>query len=62
VGGCFDAQGHEHPFLYVAGALNPILIPGATSASANGINDRGQVVGNFQSAKGEYSFVLAIRV
>jgi probable HAF family extracellular repeat protein len=60
VGGCFDPQGNEHPFLYVAGVLNPILVPGAISASANGINDRGLIVGNFQSAKGANSFVAAI--
>lgn len=60
VGGCFDPQGNEHPFLYMAGALNPILIPGAISASTNGINDCGQVVGNFQSARGPHSFVAAI--
>jgi probable HAF family extracellular repeat protein len=61
VGGYVDGQGHEHPFLYMASTLHPILIPGATSASANGINDRGQVVGNFQSAKGAQSFIAAIR-
>ena len=60
VGGCFDAQGHEHPFLYIAGALHRILIPGATSASANSVNDRGQIVGDFQSATGAHSFVAAI--
>lgn len=60
VGGCFDAQGHEHPFLYIAGSLHFILIPGATSASANGVNDHGQIVGNFQSTTGAHSFVAAI--
>jgi probable HAF family extracellular repeat protein len=62
VGGCIDAQGNELPFLYMAGALNPILIPGAISASANGINDRGQIVGNFHAAGGTQSYVAAIRV
>jgi probable HAF family extracellular repeat protein len=62
VGGCVDAQRNEHPFLYMAGALNPIRIPGAISASANGINDRGQIVGNFQAAGGAQTFVAAIRV
>lgn len=60
VGGCFDAHGKEHPFLYVAGALNPILVVGANSTSINGINDRFQVVGNMQSAAGAQSFVAAI--
>jgi uncharacterized membrane protein len=60
VGGCFDVQGNEHPFLYMAGALNPILIPGAVSASINGINDRAQVVGNLRFAGGAQSFVAAI--
>jgi probable HAF family extracellular repeat protein len=60
VGGCFDPQGNEHPFLYVAGALNPILVPSAISASANAINDCSQVVGNLQSANGANSFVAAI--
>lgn len=60
VGGCFDAQGKEHPFLYMASALNPILVVGASSASINGINDRLQVVGNLQSAAGAQSFVAAI--
>ena len=60
MGGYVDAQGHEHPFLCVANALNPILIPGAISASLNGVNDCGQVVGNFQSALGIQSFVAAI--
>jgi probable HAF family extracellular repeat protein len=62
VGGCFDLQGNEHPFLYIAGGLNPILVPSAISASANGINDCGLVVGNFQSARGANSFVAAISV
>ena len=60
VGGCFDVQGNEHPFLYMAGALNPILIPGAVSASIIGINDRAQVVGNLRFAGGAQSFVAAI--
>jgi probable HAF family extracellular repeat protein len=60
VGGSFDAQGHEHPFLYMASSLNPILIPGAISASTIGINDRAQVVGNIQSARGAQSFVASI--
>jgi probable HAF family extracellular repeat protein len=62
VGGCIDAQGNEHPFLYMAGSLNPILIPGAISASVNGINDRGQVVGNFQATGGTHSYIAAIHV
>jgi probable HAF family extracellular repeat protein len=62
VGGCIDAQAHEHPFLYMGSALNPVLIAGAISASINSINDRGQVVGNIQSASGAHSFVAAIRV
>jgi probable HAF family extracellular repeat protein len=60
IGGYFDAVGHEHPFLYMASSLNPILIPGAISASAIGVNDRGQVVGNIQSANGAWSFVASI--
>lgn len=60
VGGCFDAQGNEHPFLYMGGALNPILIPGAISASINGINDHAQVVGNLRLATGAQSFAAAI--
>jgi probable HAF family extracellular repeat protein len=60
VGGCFDVQGNEHPFLYMAGALNPILVPGAVSANIIGINDRGRVVGNLQSAGRAQSFVAAI--
>lgn len=60
VGGCFDGNGNEHPFLYMAGALNPILIPGAVSASLTGINDRAQVVGNLRFAGGAQSFVAAI--
>lgn len=62
VGGCVDAQGNEHPFLYLASSLNPILIPGAISASANGINDRGQVVGNFRAAGGTQSYIASIPV
>lgn len=61
VGGWFDNQGNEHPFLYMAGAIHPIVIPGATSASVNGINDRGQVVGNYQAGNVSQSFVAAIR-
>jgi probable HAF family extracellular repeat protein len=59
-GGYFDADGHEHPFLYMASSLNPILISGAISASTIGLNDRGQVVGNIQFARGAQSFVLSI--
>jgi probable HAF family extracellular repeat protein len=62
VGGCFDARGNEHPFLYVAGALHSIPIPGATTASVNGINDLGQIVGNFQSQTGAHSFLAAVPV
>ncbi|HKT25512.1 MAG TPA: hypothetical protein VJR04_12965 [Terriglobales bacterium] len=60
VGGCVDAQGNEHPFIYADGAMHPILIPGATSASVNDINDRGQITGTLQSAAGPQSFIAAV--
>ena len=44
VGGCFDAQGHEHPFLYIAGALHRILIPGATSAAQIALTTAGRLL------------------
>ena len=59
-GGCVDAQGVERPFIYVDGTMHPVLIPGATSASINGINDHGQIAGNFQSASGAHAFVAAV--
>jgi probable HAF family extracellular repeat protein len=61
VGGQVDGSGNEHPFLYMDGGINPIIFPGAISAVTNGINDRGQVVGNVRSASGEQSFIAAIR-
>lgn len=59
-GGCVDAQGIEHPFIYIDGTMHPVLIPGATTASINAINDRGQIAGNFQSATGSQAFVAAV--
>src|SRR6266850_174359 len=47
-GGCIDPAGNEHPFLYIAGGLSPMLIPGAVSVSVNGINDHGKMVGNIR--------------
>ena len=47
-GGCIDQAGNEHPFLYIAGSLNPIVIPGAVSVGVNGINDHGKMVGNIR--------------
>jgi hypothetical protein len=44
----------------MAAAMNPILIPGATSVSVNGINDHGQIVRNFVSRAGAQSFVAAV--
>jgi probable HAF family extracellular repeat protein len=61
VGGRVDANGNEHPFLYMDRGINPILIPGAITAATNGINDRGQVVGNVRTASGELSFIATIR-
>lgn len=49
-GGCIDTAGNEQPFLYIAGGMNPIVIPGAVSASVNGINNHGQMVGNVRYA------------
>ena len=51
-GGCIDTAGDEHPFLYIAGGMNPIVIPGAVSVSVNGINNHGEMVGNVRYARG----------
>lgn len=60
VGGCVDAQGLEHPFIYADGSMHPVLIPGATTASINDISDCGQITGNFGSATGASSFIAAV--
>jgi probable HAF family extracellular repeat protein len=60
VGGCIDAHGNEHPFVYMAAALNPILIPGAISAGVISINDRAQIAGNLRRATGTHSFVATL--
>lgn len=59
-GECVDAQTIEHPFIYADGTMYPVLIPGASSASINGINDRGQIAGNFQSSTGAQAFIAAV--
>lgn len=36
----------------------PVDVPGATQTTAHGINNRGQVVGEFVNAAGQFGFVL----
>jgi uncharacterized membrane protein len=59
-GGFMDAQGNEHPFVCMASSLNPVAFPNAVSVSVNGINDRGQIVGDVQYADRRGSFIAAL--
>jgi probable HAF family extracellular repeat protein len=48
VGGYSDSTGN-HGFVYTAGSITTIAVPGPFSTSANGINDSGQIVGYFKN-------------
>ena len=39
--------------------FSTIAVPGATSTSANGINDAGDIVGSYPDTTGQYGFVLS---
>ena len=52
--------GHSRPFICIAGEIVTIDIPGAVSASALGINDRGQIAGNFIDANQVHHGFVAV--
>lgn len=49
-----DAQGNAHGYVYsiFGGRFRPVMVPGAASVTAAGINNRGDVAGFFASAAG----------
>ena len=59
VGWCDGTSGSDIGFTYAKGKFTPVTITGALDVEANGINDKGQIVGTyFDSAGAEHGFVL----
>ena len=48
----------QHGFLLSGGAFTSIDVPGATQTLATGINDAGQIVGQYNDATGTHGFLL----
>jgi probable HAF family extracellular repeat protein len=46
-----------HGFLYRGGTFTTIDVPGAFSTDADGINNAGQIVGNYRDAAGTHGFL-----
>lgn len=56
-----NPNGSGHAFVSLAGSLLTVTIPGAVSASILGINDRGQVCGNFIDAnQAHHAYIAAL--
>jgi probable HAF family extracellular repeat protein len=56
VGFFFDGA-RSHGFVYTRGRFVVIDVPGAVGTHAQGINDRGQIVGRFFDSAGEHGFL-----
>jgi probable HAF family extracellular repeat protein len=52
-----DAGPGQHSFRYSAGRYAALAYPGANDIGAQGINNSGQVVGDFADARGTHGFV-----
>jgi uncharacterized membrane protein len=48
-----------HGFLYNDGVYTTLDVPGADATFAFGINDAGQITGNYSNASGNYGFVYS---
>jgi hypothetical protein len=47
----------ECGFLYSDGTYTTLSVPGSTQTAAYGINNKGQIVGGYETATGEYGFL-----
>jgi hypothetical protein len=47
VGYFYDSKSNPHGFVWSAGAVSAVDVPGALSTTARGLNDAGDVVGNY---------------
>jgi uncharacterized membrane protein len=47
----------QEAFLYSSGVFRAIDPPGATNSAASGINDRGEIVGNYGDSTGGHAFI-----
>jgi hypothetical protein len=58
VGDYTDSSNVFHGFLLSGSRIIPIDIPGARSTVAKGINNAGQIVGNYTDSSGDHGFLL----
>jgi probable HAF family extracellular repeat protein len=57
VGRYQDASLVTHGFLYIDGIFTSLDMPGARATSAQGINNRGQIVGYYEEQDGLHGFL-----
>ena len=60
--GTFNNPNIPIPFVFSAGTCYQIVVPGASAASAAGINDYAQIVGFFRDASGENGYLATLAV
>jgi probable HAF family extracellular repeat protein len=59
VGSYVDASSLTHGYLFSAGGYTTLDVPGSTATEALGINDAGQIVGDYLAGGGQHGFLLS---
>lgn len=60
LGSYFDGAGKFNNFVLTDGIYQPVVVPNATFASVQTLNNRGQIVGYFDDAQGRHGFLATL--